>query len=798
MKTFSSGFSAEIANKRGSKPLWIFRLTAGSADYYISDVPTTITGWQASPVTTLPWVAQWGEITEQVSGSLNEIRIADFSLSLIADPDDADNIDHLITAHTLEASPCSLFLWFLGLDPATDPPQEFYRGYVRDLATSDGGMTWNITVEDESSRLTGNYGEVLTQETYPNCLPDHVGRVLPVVFGTATNIKPPCAKSLSNINYYLFGCTLDSVGTVLYADGTAPTGLSTTLSHGSFGGRTVIQCNATTPSAVMGTQTITVEPYIFYIDGISFTTGQNEFIDGSDSTYRFGYIGYGSLSVNPVFAFSSPQAVIAVQARLKLKFGTYPATVTMTLRNPAGTTVGSPVTFSVTSANVSTETWLDTGWITSSYAAGSAWTITLTGSIINIGTYIYGAHLNIQYAAQTGTTYTAAPTDIVVLAAERSIAQDSSIIIWRPTYADTAPTAVITNEPNQRDGNLSTYSTWADTGSLNKYVNYQDATINVWPNVSSSRLPYKMRAGVKYSITTSAYLTLMCKTYQSLSPVVSDTSSIMSWGNKSAATVYSDWVRVHDGVVLFTLQLVASLGSTGISIYDTWIEFDTSSAIDTPDSASTTILGDTVTGTWPSLPASYQVNGAIIESKRIIDWLDYLAFQNRCWFRISCGAARLIWRPDTLTAVATINAVRSESGRPMWARKRAPKTDVVNAIALKYNRDYSQSGDTSYGKISSATDATSIAEFGQLSRDELFKFDFVTQDQQAQLVRDFYLNALKNRYWLEELTVFLDHIALEFGDAVTLPDGRVGIIVSMGIQPGSIDAMDSIKITVMA
>ncbi len=784
MKIFSSGFRDEIAKRRGAKPLWIFRLTAGSADYYISDVPTTITGWQASPVTTLPWVAQWGEITEQVSGSLNEIRIADFSLSLIADPDDADNIDHLITAHTLEASPCSLFLWFLGLDPATDPPQEFYRGYVRDLATSDGGMTWQVTVEDESSRLTGNYGEVLTQETYPNCLPDHVGRVLPVVFGTATNIKPPCAKSLSNINYYLFGCTLDSVGTVLYADGTTPTGLSTTLSHGSFGGRTVIQCNATTPSAVMGTQTITVDPYIFYIDGISFTTGQNEFIDGSDSTYRFGYIGYGSLSVNPMYAFSSPQAATAARARLKLKFGTYPATVTMTLRNPAGTTVGSPVTFSVTSANISTETWLDTGWITSSYAAGGPWTITLTGNITNISVYIYGAHLDIQYTAQTGTTYTAAPTDIVVLAAKAgtdpaavatgitgAVASGtvSAVITPANSVTPTVANVMVTNEPNQRDGDMSTFADWTATS----------------PSLSCSMV-WAQGPGA-YNGTTIRYRSA-CRVscagagghfYVSYGASL----SYQTFGAGPVSTIYGPWVS-SSGAPL-QLALVFDAGATSMKIYGIWYEVDCSQTI------------GPVTGTWPSLPASYQVNGAIIESKRIIDWLDYLAFQNRCWFRISCGAARLIWRPDTLTAVATINAVRSESGRPMWARKRAPKTDVVNAITLKYNRDYSQSGDTSYGKISSATDATSISEFGQLSRDELFKFDFVTQDQQAQLVRDFYLNALKNRYWLEELTVFLDHIALEFGDAVTLPDGRVGIIVSMGIQPGSIDAMDSIKITVM-
>ena len=94
-------------------------------------------------------------------------------------------------------------------------------------------------------------------------------------------------------------------------------------------------------------------------------------------------------------------------------------------------------------------------------------------------------------------------------------------------------------------------------------------------------------------------------------------------------------------------------------------------------------------------------------------------------------------------------------------------------------------------------DNASVADFGKLSRDELFQFDFSANVLHAMSVKIFYLAHLKNRYWMEELAVFLDHINLEFGDAVTLPDGRVGTVVSVGIQPGSVDQMDSIKLTVM-
>jgi hypothetical protein len=789
VKTFPSLFAAEIAKKRGARPVWILAIDYPPATKYISDTVATIpTGWQPADVVTLPWVDTWGDISEQVTGSLNEIRIADFSVSLISDPDDSGNIDAMIRAHNMESCQCRLYLWFAGLNPYTDPPQEFYRGYVRDIATRDGGMTWNMTLEDESSRLTGNFGEVLSPENYPYALPAHVGRFLPIVFGTAKNVMPPVAKAFGGINYYLFGCPLSAIGTVVYANGTTPVGLSTNLANINFGGKATIQCNSSTASAVMGTQQATVEPTCLYSVGSSYAPSSNTAIDGNDATY---YFINTVASLPTYYTFLCPLAPIKVKGRFLVAV-TNSATITMSLKTGGGTLLAS-----VSATGPFAARWLDTGWITN--------TSTAVNLVITYQAYpnqhqFYGSHLDMEYASQVGTTYAPQPTDLICLTASQHYC---SVDIHRPTAA--ASTNYLTFYPGSYesaiwDGNISTYAYVSNYGTMQ--WQYNDNSIS-W----GTHPPLAYRAGIRIACDVASGV----PAYVAANILTSDgfiTSTItFPSGPLTTQVLYGDWAFLT-GILTpgCSLYLQILTGTAGVRIFDIWIE--TTYKMDQPDAVASFLASSNVTGTWSSLPSGYQVHGTITESKRVIDHLDYLAFQFRCWFRISCGVTRLIWRPDvlipdltvrpgTIIPWSTIGAVRAESGRPLWTRQKAPKTDIVNSIRLKYSRDYSLNGDTTYSKIYSTYNSASIADFGQLARNELFQFDFVTQDQHAQLVGDFYLSTLSKRYWLEELDVFLDQISLEFGDIVTLPDGRVGVVVSVGIQPGSIEQMDRIKLTVM-
>jgi hypothetical protein len=182
MKTFPAGYAAECAKKTGITPLWILKLTVGGVDYYLGDTPFAIPAWQGG-VTVLPWVASWGQISEGITGELGEIRVADLSVEVIIDPDATIDMDTLASTPDIEQSPCSLYLWFAGLDPATDPPQEFGRFHVRDIAIPDE-TTVILDLEDETLRLRQQVGTRVDRTSYPDADPDDVGKVIPIVFGS--------------------------------------------------------------------------------------------------------------------------------------------------------------------------------------------------------------------------------------------------------------------------------------------------------------------------------------------------------------------------------------------------------------------------------------------------------------------------------------------------------------------------------------------------------------------------------------------------------------------------------------
>lgn len=198
MRTFSAGFTA-AKNAADQAPVWILRLVGNGVDYWISDGVYTIVhggaGWPATvDITTLSWVAVWGAIRESISGNLGEILIADFSLTLLNDEDDANNIQHLAVTYPLEQDPCELYLWFDGLNAVTDPPQMMFRGNVRDLEIPDDTEV-QLDIEDENAKLNNYIGTLITSEAYPLCDPDVVGKMIPINLGTVNKSPALCVES---------------------------------------------------------------------------------------------------------------------------------------------------------------------------------------------------------------------------------------------------------------------------------------------------------------------------------------------------------------------------------------------------------------------------------------------------------------------------------------------------------------------------------------------------------------------------------------------------------------------------
>jgi len=178
-----------------------------------------------------------------------------------------------------------------------------------------------------------------------------------------------------------------------------------------------------------------------------------------------------------------------------------------------------------------------------------------------------------------------------------------------------------------------------------------------------------------------------------------------------------------------------------------------------------------------------------------------MALQCRCWFRFASGKAYLLYRTDTLTSDKTITAamIGMLSNYATTVRiSRSPLDEVVNYIDLYYKKDWSLSGDDAYQAISSTSDATSIAAYGQKDKPDTFKFDFVTSATMAADLRDFYLARYKDRKKVVKMGLFLDNAEMEFADAVTItPLGSLVCEVrNVAFQPGSATANDTIELTV--
>lgn len=183
MKIFPSSFEIEKNRTDGPAPLWILKIIVNAVTYYLSDVAVTVPDWS---ITTKAWVKEWGNLTEGVTGLIDEFKIADFSAVCFADPDAVPNIIDLANAYNLEKELASLYLWFAD---STDPPQEMFRGYIRDYPISAGDTVCSLQLQDESLAWRETYvGRKLSLADYPDADPDDVGKVIPIPYGTVTKV----------------------------------------------------------------------------------------------------------------------------------------------------------------------------------------------------------------------------------------------------------------------------------------------------------------------------------------------------------------------------------------------------------------------------------------------------------------------------------------------------------------------------------------------------------------------------------------------------------------------------------
>jgi hypothetical protein len=181
------------------------------------------------------------------------------------------------------------------------------------------------------------------------------------------------------------------------------------------------------------------------------------------------------------------------------------------------------------------------------------------------------------------------------------------------------------------------------------------------------------------------------------------------------------------------------------------------------------------------------VTSPILEEISVIDlWKNNLSFDGESLSLSDSFTSSIVKRPGascaetvevsdawgafkgTITIKQISNIKMLEDGSTSMRISRAPLSNVINKISVKYDRDWSDQGKEPYKKAISTEDSASILKYGEKEQPDLFGFDWVRSDSMAINLRDFYLARLKDRKKKITLSAFLDLIELEFSDPVTI------------------------------
>jgi hypothetical protein len=224
------------------------------------------------------------------------------------------------------------------------------------------------------------------------------------------------------------------------------------------------------------------------------------------------------------------------------------------------------------------------------------------------------------------------------------------------------------------------------------------------------------------------------------------------------------------------------------------------------DSASFTQAG---TGFAGAIVGGYKLAG-IVQKKTTLQnlWRGW-EINCRAYFFWDLGTAHIQLRPLNqidlpFTAAKTIpeNMMRlGGDGRVLLSCERTPNRNIVNAIDLRYKRDWASS---EYGAIESVSDADSVIRYGRREKPDDFEFDWTRNQTQGSDLAAFFLAQHKEPSDVLELELFLDNVELERGDILNIspPSHRISnlpaLVLGAGrtIGSGKANKMDSIPVTV--
>ena len=218
-----------------------------------------------------------------------------------------------------------------------------------------------------------------------------------------------------------------------------------------------------------------------------------------------------------------------------------------------------------------------------------------------------------------------------------------------------------------------------------------------------------------------------------------------------------------------------------------------------------------------AMPSYYAFNGAIVVAESLKTILSEMLLQARLLFDWQV-TAQIYFRPTTYATQSVTKALTQAVIKDGSIKvQRTPVSEVINDVNVRYLRNFSiPRGADAYARLQRVTDATSIANYGDRTSsgltpgnisDDLFMFDFVTNDAQAADLANFYLARFKTATRRVIVNAFLDQFELDRADVVTISyslggvvfdglDGTSNLLVERVTgSPGNAKSADTIQLT---
>lgn len=774
MRTLPAEFTIAKNTPAGSKPVWVLKLPrTGTTPLYLSDRTVDILAPDLTWQTTKPWVSSWGSIREGITNGLGEISVGDFDLHILSGPAAADNIVYQVDTYDLETDLAELLLWFEGI---SDPALVLFSGYIKEISIDRNDAGVELRLQDATLKLQGTLGTVLDTATYPLADPDHIGKLLPIVFGTVNKLPAICVDAgwvTSLANQALSTDTTITVselpqawwivGHTFYIDAEQVTVTACdiptrvlTVTRGANGtsavnhsmGSVVIEKKATPIVFLLADHALDAIGDIFIrVAGVdvNITTSVTKYL-GTPANQLAAYPGKAAITIATTPAVIQ-QIWVAIENALNVDQGnhTHPTQTSITVLRPTGVTK----VYGGTLANNYNNTWAQLAFDnnTGTYMQGN--------SAVQYSEYFDGYNCPcFNYATVNNIS---GPLNIRV-----------GVVSSNPYSFGTAVRiqlyikgVKVLDQPLALAYASGTYYTgWAPFTNMSDLYSY--------PTTSFARIVLNNVSGTS-SICNEIWFEIQAGTPTTYSPAagVALTGDLGLIGN-SIANVYT----------MDQLTAAASRSSVAtplLAINDVLTR--SGQPIATGSSAITTAI-----------------NGAITDQRAAITWLAKLALESWAWFKISGAGSRLIPRG----AGASQKTITTAMLRG-YTRRKSAYEDIINKVDLNYDLDYSNTTADPYRQTASAEDAASKARYGIQDRADLFNFQFITTPAIATALRDAYLSWYAPRHWTYEVEVFLDNIEVEYGDTVTLgfaEGSPVGVVREARVTPGDESEPDTIVLVV--